>query len=400
MYLLYICAYLCQNLACTIVSNLGVNCINANMKAPKKILMLLGSYSPAIHKGIAKASRDLGWHLNVSMLSSFQIPVRWQGDGIICSLDSNQALESFVLKSNLPCVDLSEWRTDLQLPRISGDNDCIGRLAASYFCENGHQSFGWFCHQPNPVADARFESFKQELLNRGLPAPSKLVGQATQNHEDIEVWLNRLDKPCALFAFNDNDAAWLLNVCLSAGFDVPNDFSIIGVDNNPLICDNLAVPLSSINHDHERIGYEGARLLNKILCGDTVSEKIQYIKPTGITIRESSDSLATRDEIVKYALEYLLDNLIKPIGTQDVAEYLGISRRNLEHRFKKYLNTSVHKKLLEFRLKKAENLLRNSNEKIELIAIQSGFCHGPHLCRVFKGAYGLSPLSYRKKLST
>ncbi|XPF93354.1 substrate-binding domain-containing protein [Colwellia sp. RE-S-Sl-9] len=367
------------------------------MKAPKKILMLLGNYNPATHRGIAKASRDLGWHLNVSMLSPFQIPTRWQGDGIICSLNSNEALSSFVTNAQLPCVDLSVWRSDLNLPRISGDNECIGRLAAVHFCENGHQSFGWFCHQQNPVADARLASFKRELISRGLPKPAKLVGQPTQNYEEIESWLNSLDKPCAIFSFNDNDASWLLNTCLSAGYRVPEDLSIIGVDNNHLICEHMPVPMSSINHDHERIGYEGALLLNRIINGEPAPKNVQYIQPTGITIRASSDSLAARDMVIKKALEYLQDNLVKPIGTQDVADNLAISRRNLEHRFKKHLNTTVHKKLLEFRLKTAENLLRNSNEKIEEIAELSGFCHGPHLCRVFKSAYGQPPLSYRKK---
>lgn len=370
------------------------------MIEPKKILMLLGNYDPATHRGIAKASRDLGWHLNVSMLSPFQIPSRWEGDGIICSLNSSEALEAFVLKSNLPCVDLSEWRTDLEFPRISGDNECIGKLAALHFCENGYQSFGWFCHQQNPVGDARVASFKNELLSRGLPAPSSLVGKATQSCEQIEAWLKSLEKPCALFAFNDNDAAWLLNTCLSAGYEVPGDFAIIGVDNNALICDHTSVRLSSINHDHERIGYEGAVLLNKILHGESPPCGIQYVQPTGITVRESSDSLAASDEIVKTALNFMIDQLSAPIGTQNVADHLGISRRNLEHRFKKCLNTTVHKKLLEFRLKKAAKLLRDTEDKVEEIAISSGFCHGPHLCRVFKGAYGQPPLSYRKKNAT
>ncbi|WP_448248834.1 substrate-binding domain-containing protein [Thalassotalea agariperforans] len=366
------------------------------MKEPKKILMLLGNYHTSTHRGIARASRDLGWHLNVSMLSPFQIPNRWQGDGIICSLNSNEALENFVVNAQLPCVDLSIWRSDIAMPRISGDNQYIGRLAAVHFCENGHQSFGWFCHQQNPVADARLLSFETELIARGLRVPEKLVGQATQNYQEIEAWLHKLDKPCAIFAFNDNDAAWLLNTCLSAGYNVPEDFSIIGVDNNQLICDHMPVPLSSINHDHERIGYEGALLLNRIINGEDINSDVRYIRPRGITTRASSDNLAARDIVIKNALQYLQANLTKDIGTQDAADFLGISRRNLEHRFKKHLNTSVHKKLLEFRLKNAENLLRETDKKVEDIAVSSGFCHGPHLCRIFKTAYGQPPLSYRK----
>ncbi|AWB65842.1 hypothetical protein C2869_05030 [Saccharobesus litoralis] len=369
------------------------------MNAPKKILMLLGNYDPATHAGIAKASRDLGWHLNVSMLSPFQIPTRWQGDGIICSLNNNQALTDFIVNANVPTVDLSAWRIDIAMPRISADNQCIGRLAASHFCENGHQSFGWFCHLQNPVADARLSAFQQELTDRGLGKAATLVGEATQNHDEIDAWLASLAKPCAILAYNDNDAAWLLNTCLSAGYRVPEDFSIIGVDNNPLICEHMPVPLSSINHDHERIGYQGALLLNSIIGGEVAPEKIQLIEPRGITIRASSDLLVATDPIIKAALKFLMENLKNSIGTQDVADSLGISRRNIEHKFQKQLNTSVHKKLLEYRLAEAENLLRNTKHKIEDIALMAGFCHAPHLNRYFKNAYGLTPLNYRRNSS-
>lgn len=77
------------------------------MPKTQRILMLLGNYDPETHRGIARASRSLGWHLNVSMLSSQQIPSHWDGDGIICSLTDNVRLELLVKESGLPCVDLS-----------------------------------------------------------------------------------------------------------------------------------------------------------------------------------------------------------------------------------------------------------------------------------------------------
>ena len=245
------------------------------MPKTKKILMLLGNYDPETHRGIAKASRSLGWHLNVSMLSSLQIPSRWEGDGIICSLNDNVRLEQLVKKSGLPCVDLSGWRTDLDYPRISASNQTIGRLAAKHFISYGHKNFAWFCHQQNPIAETRYWRYKDELNEHGLPTPKRLVGKKTQNQNHVEAWLSSLEKPTALFAYNDNDASWLMNICLSAGYRIPEDFAILGVDNNPLICDYLPVPLSSINHDHERIGYEGAQLLDRIIRGKSSPLAVQ-----------------------------------------------------------------------------------------------------------------------------
>ncbi|VGO20468.1 AraC family transcriptional regulator [Pontiella sulfatireligans] len=368
------------------------------MPKTKRILMLLGNYDPATHRGIARASRSLGWHLNVSMLSSQQIPTHWDGDGIICSLTDNVRLEQLVKKSGLPCVDLSAWRIDLDLPRISASNQTIGRLAAEHFISYGHKNFGWFCHRNNTVAETRFNSFKKELKKNDLSVPKQLVGKKTQDQHSVEQWLSGLDTPCALFAYNDNAAAWLMNICLSAGFRVPEDFAIVGVDNNPLICDYLPVPLSSVNHDHERIGYEGALLLDQIINGKASPLAVQYINPNGITLRASTDALAVSDPLIRDALLWIQQHLREPIGTNEIANIFDISRRNLEMRFQKTLNTSVHKKVVELRLKQAEHLLCKTTRKIEDIAALTGFCHAPHLCRAFKQQYRQPPLAYRKSM--
>jgi LacI family transcriptional regulator len=374
----------------------GFFCIFAQMSSIKKVLMLLGNYDPFTHQGIARAARDLGWHLNVSMLNSFQIPSQWSGDGIICSLTDNKKLERFVLESKLPCVDLSAWRTDLNFPRVSADNERIGRMAAEHFCAFGHRAFGWFCHQPNPVANARLNSYTDELVRRGFPPPVCFSGRETQDSLKVEQWLSELEKPSALFVYNDSDAAWLMTNCLEAGYRVPEEFAILGVDNNPLICEHLPVPLSSINHDHERIGYEGALLLNQIMAGRPPENEFVYIEPAGVTLRASSDALATGDPLVRKAVSYLQEHLREPVSTPDVAAALGVSRRTLELRFKTALGCSPHSKLTELRLTRAAGLLADSRKPVEEISALCGFCHGPHLCRVFKQQYGVPPLAYRK----
>lgn len=128
------------------------------MPSIKKVMMIQSNYDTETHRGIARGASELGWHLNVSMMNAFQIPRQWKGDGIICSLDNNKQLEQFVQNARLPCVDLSEWRTDLHLPRVSADNKRIGQLAAEHFTAFGHRSFAYISSQENPVSEARYES--------------------------------------------------------------------------------------------------------------------------------------------------------------------------------------------------------------------------------------------------
>jgi len=63
----------------------------------RKVLMLLGAYDPKQHEGITRAARKFGWHLDISPLKTFRLPSRWNGDGIICSLNINTRLVEFVL---------------------------------------------------------------------------------------------------------------------------------------------------------------------------------------------------------------------------------------------------------------------------------------------------------------
>jgi len=361
----------------------------------KKVLMLLNYYGTDTHRGIAKASKELGWNLNAGNLEAFNIPKKWKGDGIICALGDSKELVDFVMKKNVSTVDLSFARKNIEYPRVTANHLSIGKEAAEHFCIFGHSNFAWFSNKTTPTAKLRLQGFKDELLKQGKTAPATFSGKKAQDEEAALHWLGTLKRPCAIFAFNDLNAAWLMSLCLDHGYDVPKDFAILGVDNNPLLCEHQVVPLSSINHDHERIGYEGAYMLDEIMKGHPLTETIRLVEPTGVTLRDSTDMYAASDPIVHEAIEYMLTHLREPIGTPEISDTLGISRRNLEMRFQDTLQCSVHKKLVEMRLKAAERMLVTTDHKIEDIAALTGFCHAPHLSHAFKKSYGLPPRAYR-----
>jgi len=360
----------------------------------KKVLMLLGAYDPQQHLGIARAARTFGWHLDISPLKTFRLPSRWTGDGIICSLNSDNRLADFVRASGVPAVDLSVWRAEISIPRVAADNQAIGALAAEHFLGFGHRHFAWFALGRNPVGQIRLQGFRERLAEHSFG----VVNLTRKQAEDPVIIAKKLQdhpRPMAVFTMSDLDGAWLLNVCLQAELNVPEDIAILGVDNNTLICESQPVALSSINHDLERIGFQGARLLDALMDGQQVVSP-PLISPNGVTTRKSTNALAVSDPLVKKALRVIQARLDKSFGVNEVADVLGISRRQLEMRFHEALGMGVHQKCIEMRLKKVETLLLNSTESVEAITALTGFANAPHLSRVFKQRYGMPPLRYRK----
>jgi len=80
-------------------------------------------------------------------------------------------------------------------------------------------------------------------------------------------WLGKLPKPVAIFAANDMRARQVLDACLRADIRVPYEAAVLGVDNDPLICETCIPSLSSIRLDVEAAGYVAAELLDKRMFG-------------------------------------------------------------------------------------------------------------------------------------
>ena len=366
------------------------------MLQSKHVLMLLGSYDHSAHEGIAEYAGQHGWHLNVSILKEFQLPDRWQGDGIIASLNHNKSLVAFVKKAQVPVVDLSIWRDDIDLPRVVADNSAIGLLGAEHFLNMGHQHYAWFALNNDPVGQIRYVAYSERLAKSNLKC-IRLDNTLCKDAAYMIKRLQKLPKPCAIYSKSDNDAAWLFNVCMDANLRVPEDIAILGTDDNRLICENQAVPLSSVRHDLKTIGYEGAKMLGELMSGKKLKSNFKLIPPNGIAMRQSTNALAVTDPLIRNVLKFLQTNFRCSIGTNDVAEVFGVSRRNLEKRFRKNMHNSLHEHLINIRIDEAKRLLKFTREPIETISALTGFCHAPHFSNTFRKKTKITPSNYRKE---
>jgi LacI family transcriptional regulator len=366
------------------------------------ILLALSRYDYRIHRSIAKFAAKNNWHLNCEMAITGRLPKDWQGDGIITMLSDNEELIDFVLNSNVPIVDLSIMRDDIPAHRVTADNPSIGKLAGEYFLARGYRHFAFYATTHNKVPGIRRDHYFQTVQKH---AQTILDWSISGTKDDWEQKISTLKQhllasplPIAVFAANDPDASIVLDACLKADLKVPEQVAILGVDNNTLITESLQVPLSSINHDVERLGYEGAQLLQQLILKKNVDNTVKQILPTGITTRRSTDYLAVNDELVKNALNYMeLHYSNAKFSVDKIAEYCQVSRRTLDKRFKTQLDHSTHVELNNMRLRAANKLLIESQQSVLQISNDCGFNTPQYFNLIFRQHIGITPLAYRKK---
>ncbi|MCT4557191.1 MAG: GlxA family transcriptional regulator [Pelagimonas sp.] len=98
------------------------------------------------------------------------------------------------------------------------------------------------------------------------------------------------------------------------------------------------------------------------------------------------------------AIEMMRDRLDDPISPTRIAEEIGISSRQLERLFGKYLNSSPRKYYMELRLERARNLLVQTEYSVIDVAFACGFESAGHFSRVYRQAFGISPMAQRERL--
>jgi len=208
--------------------------------------------------------------------------------------------------------------------------------------------------------------------------------------------LQSLESATAILCCSELPAYWLATDCKTAGIAVPDRVAILSLRDGPLLCELAATPISSVDHAAYQIGYEAARLLDRMLNGRSVPEKT-LLPPLGITARASTDVLAIDDRDIAQAVRFIRANAHRPLAVADVLRNVAIHRRSLERGFRKVLGRSPTEELREARVAIAQRLLARTDAPLAEIARNSGFILPQHLTAAFKQVTGLTPSAYREQ---
>jgi len=106
--------------------------------------------------------------------------------------------------------------------------------------------------------------------------------------------------------------------------------------------------------------------------------------------------LGTSQPKLVEAVSLMEANLEEPMSLDELAQHVGLSRRQLERLFQKHLNCVPTRYYLELRLARARQLLLQTSMSIVDVAFACGFVSAPHFSKCYRDFYGIPPRDERR----
>ena len=317
-------------------------------------------------------------------------------DGVIADDPPSQLMAQSLARLRIPLVaidwrDYNPLRNRHQCVRVESDPSIIGKTAAKEMLAT--DKYASYAYLPTSQATAwssrRGAAFEAALASRRIPVTF------LDPRRPIVPQLRKLPKPSAIFAANDVTAAKLLVQMKAAEIAVPEDVSILGVDNETLTCLHSNPPLASIQLNFEEAGQLAARSLHAMMSGKCIFKRRTY-RIKSVVHRKSMGISSPSGRLVQRAIELIRNTPVADFrGISAIAKQLGISRRLLDRRFRQIDGRSVLEAVQERRLEEVCNLLINSNLSILDICEACFPKSGSYPMRLFKRKFGMTMRAYR-----
>ena len=172
--------------------------------------------------------------------------------------------------------------------------------------------------------------------------------------------------------------------------DVKLTKSVFVVDGNRLSTAggtssiDLMLKLIAADHGDEVANTVADQLIYSSIRTDQDTQRLSI--PTRIGVRHPK---------LSQVIQMMEANIEDPISPADLAEEVGMSTRQLERLFRRYLNRSPKRYYMELRLQKARNLLMQTDMSVINVALACGFASPSHFSKCYRAHYNTTP--YRER---
>ncbi|AER30588.1 LacI family transcriptional regulator [Pantoea sp. PA1] len=332
----------------------------------------------------------------------------WLGDGVIADYDDS-AIERSLADVAVPIVGVGgSYHREEDYPPvhyIATDNSALVESAFLHLKARGINRFAFY---GLPASSGKRWAQERELAFRKMVMRERYMGVVYQGMETasenwqhaqnrLADWLQTLPPHTGIIAVTDARARHLLQACEYLKIPVPEKLCVIGIDNEELTRYLSRVALSSVVQGSRQMGYQAAKLLHRLLDKQTLPLQRILVPPVKVIARRSTDFRSLHDPAVIQAMHFIRFNACKGIKVEQVLDAIGMSRSNLEKRFRDETGDTIHAMIHREKLEKARELLAGSSLSINEISQMCGYPSLQYFYSVFKKSYATTPKEYRQE---
>lgn len=182
----------------------------------------------------------------------------------------NMKLYEDIRSRNIPLVFFNAKYPWSDAPCIALDDVLAGRLVTDFLFEAGHKKVCGIFSLDDIQGHKRYQGFVESCIkNRITNSEQNVLWYSSNEWSSLftlsgERIIRLLSSSTGVVCYNDKLAVDLINFCKSHGIAVPDDISVVGIDDSKLatLCD---VKLTTVRHPHQLLGEAAAEMLLRMM---------------------------------------------------------------------------------------------------------------------------------------
>lgn len=250
---------------------------------------------PSIIKGIESVLSSEGCTLQIAMTDNAVEKERMllkefihtqSVDGIIAETvksalpNPNMELYREIENMGIPVLFVNSYYKELDIPHISMDDRKAGYLAAKHLAECGHTRIGGIFKADDGQGHLRYAGYTDALMEQEIKIRGDQViwidsEELRTMGEESAKFLKRLKGCTACVCYNDETAYKIVEIFRKAGHRVPEELSVVGIDNSGL-AKFCPVPLTSVENPVEKLGRTAAERMTWKIFRNEEMETVEF----------------------------------------------------------------------------------------------------------------------------
>ena len=351
--------------------------------------------------GVHMFAQERGWFVQV--ISRFNKPEEirnalreWHPLGCLVDCAMSHSAPPDKIFRDIPTVYLDQDPacSSREHPCLLHDSAAEARLAGAELLKLKCRSYAYIGTGKNLHWDKdRLAQFQKDVQAAGASV-------AVLPQTGLQKAIVKLPKPCGILGTNDDCAIKAYHAATAAGFAIPDDVAIAGIDNDEMYCEAVSPGLTSAEPDFERAGYRLAQMLAEEIAkggkGKRGRGKVESYGPLRLVRRGSTAAASGTSPRIRRALEYIRRNACSPsIRLDRIIEEMGCSRRMGTLQFKKETGRTILAEIHEHRFEKACDLLSRTKLPISTVVAHCGYRSDAFIKKLFLARTGLTMREYR-----